>query len=286
MLQRTIGLQVQIRLDLDEEDLRVLGDEVQLETAILNLALNARDAMPEGGVLTVRTRPLRLEGDPELPDDDYVELAVTDTGIGMAPEVVARAFDPFFTTKAVGKGTGLGLSQVYGAVRQAGGIVRLESRVGQGTTVKLLLRRTEDFATDTKRTENDDDRESRSARVLVVDDDPDVRRFLAESLDSLGFSVIEAEDGRTGLEALKRTDTDVMILDFAMPGLNGAEVAREAQAIRPELPIVFATGFAESAALEQVTTGDRPILRKPFRIAELRETLDQVLALRPSVPRS
>ena len=280
MLHRTIGTHIQVKLDLKTDGIRVLGDEVQIEMAVLNLALNARDAMPEGGELTISTQPVRLEYDRELPAGEYVELAVRDTGAGMPPEVVARAFDPFFTTKGTGKGTGLGLSQVYGAMRQAGGAVRIESRPGLGTTVRLLLRRTDDLAVDTE-DQGTPERDGRfSARILVVDDDPEVRRFLAEALDSLGFTVIEASDGYAGLREIERSGPDLIILDFAMPGLNGAEVAKQVQIQRPDLPIIFSTGFAETAALDEVIRTNTPVLRKPFRFEELEQVLSEILSSR------
>ncbi len=277
MLSRTIGAHVRVTLALAGDDLRVLGDEVQIEMAVLNLALNARDAMPDGGELTISTRAIQLHRDPELADGPYVELAVSDTGTGMPAEVMARAFDPFFTTKGVGKGTGLGLSQVYGAVRQAGGTVRIDSRLGEGTTVRLFLPQT------CTREQQDDARVDGvgqgeiSARVLVVDDDPDVRRFMLESLDALGLEVTTAEDGPSGLSELERCDPDVVILDFSMPGMNGADVAKLIRQKRPRLPIIFATGFAESAAIEAAGPPDTPVLRKPFGVGELQATLAEVL---------
>jgi CheY-like chemotaxis protein len=199
----------------------------------------------------------------------------------MAPEIAARAFDPFFTTKETGKGTGLGLSQVYGIARQAGGTARIESRPGVGTTVRLFLRQTEAAPdADEPATEADAAPGAHAATVLVVDDDPDVRRFLVDSLDALGYRVEAAPDGRSGLAVLERADPDVLMVDFAMPGMNGAEVARAARAMRPGLPIVFASGYAETAAIEQVAGPDTVVLRKPFRIDELQSALGDALRLR------
>ena len=277
MLERTIGPQIKVSLDLQDAGIYVLGDEVQIEMAVLNLALNARDAMPDGGSLWISTRSVTVAGDRELADGAYMELAVRDTGTGMPPEVVARAFDPFFTTKGVGKGTGLGLSQVYGAVRQAGGTVRIETKTGAGTTVRLLLQQTQAAGRSAGLVEADAMRAGSSARVLVVDDDPDVRHFLGEALEALGFTVTEAEDGYAGLAELERSNPDLMILDFAMPGMNGAEVARRAQAHRPSIRIVFATGYADSEALEAVVSGSLPVLRKPFQIRELEQVLHAAL---------
>jgi signal transduction histidine kinase/DNA-binding response OmpR family regulator len=273
MIDRTIGAHIRIELDLTTDGVQVLGDEIQIEMAVLNLALNARDAMPDGGKLTISTRPVRLEADPNLANGDYVELAVRDTGVGMSPDVVARAFDPFFTTKSIGKGTGLGLSQVYEAMRQAGGSVRIESRPGEGTTVRLLLRRTDDLPFGSEADRSGAETDPFTAKVLVVDDDPDVRRFLSESLDALGLEVVEAEDGYAGLAALERSSPDLMIVDFAMPGLNGAELAKRVLEKRPDLPIVFATGFAESSAIEAVMGERSPILRKPFGVDDLQRVI-------------
>ncbi len=277
MLDRTIGPHIKVSVDLKTDGIRVVGDEVQIEMAVLNLALNARDAMPDGGELTIRTQALRIEGDVELASGEYVELAVSDTGTGMPPDVVVRAFDPFFTTKGVGKGTGLGLSQVYAAMRQAGGTVRIDSRLGEGTTVRLLLRRTDDLeAREENKTATANGKQI-SARVLVIDDDPDVRQFLLESLSDLGFSTTKAEDGPAGLAALERSAPDVVILDFAMPGMNGAEVAKRIRATKPELPIIFATGYADSAELDKVTGDVAPLLRKPFQLRELEQVMATAL---------
>ena len=277
MIDRTIGAHIRVTLDLGADGIPVLGDEVQIEMAVLNLALNARDAMPDGGELAIRTRQARIEGDGELADGDYVELAVRDTGTGMPPEVAARAFDPFFTTKGVGKGTGLGLSQVYAAMRQVGGAVRIETRPGGGTTVRLFFRRTEGVEASPAAEASAQQKDVRPARVLIVDDDPDVRQFLVESLDVLGFAVIQAEDGQAGLAELERSAPDLMILDFAMPGMNGAEVIKRVRQSRPDLPIILITGFAESDAIDAIVRPDLPVLRKPFGMDGLRQAIELAL---------
>jgi CheY-like chemotaxis protein len=238
--------------------------------------------MPEGGDLTIRTVPRKIAGDVELEPGEYVELSVTDTGSGMPPEVAARAFDPFFTTKGVGKGTGLGLSQVYAIARQAGGTARIDSRPGIGTTVHIFLPRTNapaqtshiagSAAVATPDT---------AATVLVVDDDDDVRRVLVDALDALGYQAVEAADGPAGLAALKTGMPDLMVVDFAMPGMNGAEVAAAARKLRPDLPIVFVSGYANTAAIEAVAGPDAAVLRKPFRVDELQTVLADVLGRRP-----
>ena len=181
--------------------LPVMADPTQLELAILNLAINARDAMPDGGVLSFATNKVKVVDDPELEDGDYIELTIADTGTGMPPEVAERAFEPFFTTKEVGKGTGLGLSMVYGMARQSGGAARVESRLGEGTALKLLFRvaqaevaKQSAAAAEQAQTESD----GRSASVLVIDDDPDVRGFIAAALEEQGYRVREAGDGERG----------------------------------------------------------------------------------------
>src|SRR5207237_1340655 len=227
----------------------ILGDETQLELAVLNLAINARDAMPNGGDLVIGARRRTISGDANLPRGDYVELSVTDSGCGMQQEVAARAFDPFFTTKGVGKGTGLGLSQVYGMARQAGGSAHIRSAPGEGTTVSLFLCLAGDAAG--KRVARDvaeKTPELQAARILVVDDDPDVRRFLSDSLAGMGYSVTLAKDGAAGLDCLTRSRPDLMIVDYAMPGMTGAEVSKRAREIDGALPIIFASGYGETAA--------------------------------------
>jgi CheY-like chemotaxis protein len=279
LLARTLGPMIRIHVEFDEAGAPVLSDPTQLEMAVLNLCINARDAMPDGGDLTLRTALRQVGADPELAPGAYVELTVTDTGAGMSPEVLERAFDPFFTTKGVGKGTGLGLSQVYGIARQAGGAVRLESREGHGTTVRILLPRTAAaLRPDQAGAGPGAPAGEASATILVVDDDPDIRRVLADSLDALGYRVVEAADGPAGLAALEAQAPDLMMVDFAMPGMNGAEVARAARQRRPDLPIVFASGYADTAAIESVAGKDAPVLRKPFRIRDLQAVVAQMLA--------
>ncbi len=278
MLARTLGPQIRLIFELDTARVPVRSDPTQFEMAVLNLAINSRDAMPEGGALTIRTTPREITRDPELPPGTYVELSVSDTGTGMPPEVVARAFDPFFTTKGVGKGTGLGLSQVYGIARQGGGTVRIDSQPGQGTTVRLFLPRTEaDLPIATEQSADFATLEDTTATVLVIDDDHDMRRMLTVSLDALGYRVVETADGPAGLAALETRTIDVVLVDFAMPGMNGAEVAEVIRSKWPELPIVFATGYAETAAIERAAGPHAPMLRKPFRIDQLQAVVSAAL---------
>jgi signal transduction histidine kinase len=279
LLTRTLGPTITLNFDLQTPHIPILADATQLELAVLNLAINARDAMPEGGTLTITTRPRTVEGGLELEAGDYLELSVADSGSGMSPEVIARAFDPFFTTKGVGKGTGLGLSQVYGIARQAGGSVRIESELGVGTRVILVLRRVEGeilpqeaHATAAPTAASDD------LTVLVIDDDPDVRQFLCASLDGLGYQVVEAADGAAGLILLDARRPDLLVVDFAMPGMNGAEVATAARARRPDLPIIVASGYADTEALDAAIVGPAArMLHKPFSLAELAQAVEAAL---------
>jgi signal transduction histidine kinase/CheY-like chemotaxis protein len=280
LLERTLGPTIRIRYQLEVDALPVLGDEVQLEMAILNLAINARDAMPQGGDLLIAVRYRTVVDDPELGDGVFLELSVADSGHGMTPEVLARAFDPFFTTKGVGRGTGLGLSQVYGTVRQAGGAVRIESTPERGTMVRLLLRPTDAPVTQQVRPPERPVVKGSAATVLVVDDDPDVRMFLTETLEQLGYTSLAVEDGRAGLRALEKMSPDAIILDYAMPGMSGAEVAHEMRQRSPDLPIIFASGFADTAAIEAAAGERAPVLRKPFRVEDLHRALVEAIARR------
>ncbi|PHK93320.1 hybrid sensor histidine kinase/response regulator [Pseudoroseomonas rhizosphaerae] len=268
LLRRTLGPMIRLRLELREPDLRILTDATQLELAVLNLAINARDAMPEGGDLHIASSVARIERDGVLRPGSYALLTVADTGEGMPPEVLARAFDPFFTTKGVGKGTGLGLSQVYGIAHQAGGTVRMESRPGAGTTVRIYLPLTA-LEPEAEPAERKAEARAGKASILVVDDDADVREMLVTALETLGFSATEAGSGTAGLAALEAARPDLVILDYAMPDLTGAEVARLARKRWPALPIVFASGYADTATIESVAGTDAIVLRKPFRIGDL-----------------
>src|SRR3954447_2582077 len=223
LLRNVLGPGITKEFDLDEGLMAVGADPTQLEVAILNLAINARDAMPSGGVLRFATKKVEVRGDAELEDGDYIELIISDTGVGMPPEVADRAFEPFFTTKEVGKGTGLGLSMVYGMARQSGGAVRIDSKLGEGTAVRMYFRKAEtnivqDAAGSAEITHSEVERQA--ASVLVIDDDPDVRAFIAAALEDQGYIVRQAADGREGLAQVQREKADLVIVDFIMPEMS------------------------------------------------------------------
>jgi len=269
LLGRTLGPDVVIRLDLQPDAWLVSMDRNQTELALLNLAVNARDAMPRGGLLTLRTRNVTLSGTHELPPGAYVEIAVADTGTGMPPEVQARAFEPFFTTKDAGKGTGLGLSQVYGLARQSGGIAEISSEPGRGTTVRLLLPRATAAARDDEAVAAAPAEAGNAAAVLLVDDDADVRAVAAELLRGAGFAVSTVVSASAALLLLEGGYAPAaMVADIVMPEMNGPELAAQARALRPGLPVLFTSGYADPASLGLSVGGD-PVLRKPFSGADL-----------------
>ena len=280
LLKNVLGPGIEKRFDLDEERVPVLADPTQVEVAVLNLAINARDAMPNGGVLSFVTRSIETRGEPDLEDGRYIELCISDTGIGMAEEVRERAFEPFFTTKEVGKGTGLGLSMVYGMARQSGGIARIESEPGKGTTVSLFFREAAHHA-DPQAAGESDDREGLhvpgAETILVIDDDPDVREFIADSLGELGYNVYQANDGKSGLSAFAAESPDLVVLDFIMPGLSGADVAGRILSKKPEQPILFVSGYSETDSIRRIAP-NAPLLTKPFRADALTKAVRLALS--------
>ncbi len=264
-----------------------LVDQSQLENALLNLCLNARDAMPDGGKITVETANAWLdEGtarERELPPGPYVSLCVSDTGTGMTPEVSARAFDPFFTTKAIGQGTGLGLSMIYGFARQSGGQVRICSTLGQGTAMCLYLPRhfgAEDAA-DTPPDLAEAPRAGQGETVLVVDDEPTVRMLVTEVLQDLGYAAIEAADGAAGLRVLQsNAQIDLLVTDVGLPGgMNGRQVADAARVARPSLKVLFITGYAENAVLSHAHLDPgMHVMTKPFAMETLASRIKELIA--------
>jgi DNA-binding response OmpR family regulator len=277
LLPQTLGPSVRMHTDIATDAGLVWADENQLEVALLNLAINARDAMPGGGSLTISARRQRIDrSDADLSPGDYVAVSVSDTGHGMSQDVVAKAFDPFFTTKPPGKGTGLGLAQVYGIARQCDGSARIVSEVGKGTTVSILLKRADGAAAANAESETALDGSASFAEILLIDDDADVRDTLHEMLIELGYSVQVAESGAAGLTILERSRPNLVLLDFAMPQLSGAEVAALIRNDRPGLPIIFISGYADTHALA-TAVGSATLLRKPFRRAELAAALRDAL---------
>ncbi|MCY7397974.1 MAG: PAS domain-containing protein [Sphingomonas bacterium] len=270
LLRNVLGPGVAKRFDLDREMLSVMADPTQLELAVLNLAINARDAMPDGGTLYIQTHGVSVADDPELADGEYIEVGIRDTGTGMPPEVAARAFEPFFTTKEVGKGTGLGLSMVYGVARQSGGTARIESVPGEGTTVKLYFRRADHpgQSADEPLSAVAEAAVRCEGEILVIDDDPDVRSFIVASLVELGYRVREASDGTVGLALFEDRRPDLVVIDFVMPGLSGAEVAQRILDQAPDQRLLFVSGYSETAAITRAAP-DASLLTKPFRAVAL-----------------
>ncbi|NYH15121.1 ATP-binding protein [Paraburkholderia bryophila] len=267
----SLGSSIRYANEIEGEEMWTEADANQLELAILNLAINARDAMPGGGQLSIRVKQ-RTAPDETLADGRYVVLEVIDSGSGVPADVVSRVFDPFFTTKPIGKGTGLGLSQVYGIARQAGGTARLFSEEGAGTTVEIWLPLRERVAPQNEAASDVEANAVGEKRVLVVEDDGEVRAMLVESLRMLGYTVTEAADGRAGLNRLERDKPDLLMVDFAMPGMNGIDVIAEARKMREDLPVILATGYADvdisGLAVKRCT-----ILRKPFQLDDLARTV-------------
>jgi PAS domain S-box-containing protein len=291
LLQSAVGATNRIEVVRSDRLSLALADPSQIELVILNLAINARDAMPGGGTITIGTADVTVaapEHPEEPPPGDYIMCSVSDTGTGIPIEILEKVFDPFFTTKEVGKGSGLGLSQVLGVVKQLGGGVRIETCPGKGTTVSVYLphaneRLISGTEVPTEPTASYPDTgtvDSRKAVVLLVDDDTEVRAATAEMLRYAGHDVIEAASGREGLDRLDREGdrVDLMIVDYVMPGMNGLEVARLGRLRRPGLPILFVTGFADTAVLAAETTPDH-ILRKPFTVADLVLKIGAVLRI-------
>jgi signal transduction histidine kinase len=286
MLRRTLGERIGLSTSLAPDLWETCADPCQLQSAIVNLAVNARDAMPKGGRLIVETRNVtvgvdRLGADPELKCGDYVQLSVSDTGMGMPPEVRDRVFEPFFTTKEKGRGTGLGLAMVYGFVKQMGGHVSIYSEVGQGTTVNLYLPRAGAPAVERHASPSIAAPESRLRRViLVVEDDERVRQLTVTRLKMIGHDVIEARDGFEALNLLQSgAHVDLVFTDMVMPGgLSGRDVAHKARDLKPGIKVLLTTGYAEDLAhADDLQQECLKVLRKPYRQAELAMALRDVL---------
>jgi len=287
LISRAIGETIKVETILGGGLWHTHADPVQLESSILNLCVNARDAMPEGGRLTIETANCHLDDryarlHPEVPAGQYVLIAVTDTGMGMTPEVIAKAFDPFFTTKEQSKGTGLGLSQVFGFVKQSGGHVKIYSELGQGTTVKIYLPR--HYGTDTARSEAEPRPvESHGTEsILLVEDEDRVLELTAASLRELGYTVFLARSAQEALEQLQDgAIVDLLLTDIVMPEMNGRKLADAAVALRPDLKVMFMTGFTKNAVVHNgVLDPGVHFLAKPFSLEELAAKLREVLETR------
>jgi PAS domain S-box-containing protein len=287
LIRRTVGPAIEIEVVVAAGLWPILVDPPQLENALLNLCINARDAMPDGGRITIETANSCLDAraarDRDLHPGPYVSLCVTDTGTGMTAEVIKRAFDPFFTTKPLGQGTGLGLSMIYGFVRQSGGQVRIASGPGEGTTMCLELPRHHGA---TQEADGLADlagapRAEQGETVLIVDDEPSVRMLVTEVLEDLGYTAIEAADGPAGLSVLQSdVRIDLLVTDVGLPGgMNGRQVADAGRAVRPNLKILFITGYAENAAIGNghLEPGMQ-VLTKPFAMEALAARIRELIA--------
>ncbi|SEL51061.1 PAS domain S-box-containing protein [Xaviernesmea oryzae] len=287
LIRRTVGPGISMETESEATLWPTLVDQNQLENALLNLCINARDAMPNGGRITILTSNTTLEADSakalELPPGDYVVMRVTDTGTGMSADLVERAFDPFFTTKPIGVGTGLGLSMTYGFVRQSGGQVRIRSAVGHGTTVEIYLPvHGEALAQIGQDTVLEPSQPAKASKtVLVVDDEPIVRMLIVDVMEELGYRVLEAGDGPQATVILNNQGPlDLLITDVGLPnGMNGRQVADAARTLWPDLPVLFVTGYAETAVLSHghLKPGMQ-ILTKPFTIEALTNKVAEALA--------
>ncbi len=286
MLRRTLGETIEIKSSEPDNLWLCHADQSQLENVLLNLAINARDAMPEGGLLTIETANKSLSDEyaaaqAEVEPGDYVMLGVSDTGSGMAKDTPQNIFEPFYTTKELGKGTGLGLSMVYGFAKQSGGNVTIYSEPGDGTTVKLYLPRSvgqnDDAALDRARS---DIPSSQGEKILIVEDDADVRTLAVALLSGLGYEIAEAGSGETALGVMKYSAAiDLLLSDVVLPGaMNGPDLAAEVRRQGPTTKIVYMTGYAEQAFDNQNTLDEHTrVLQKPFKKADLATTIRSVL---------
>jgi PAS domain S-box-containing protein len=278
LLGNALGPSVSVELRLSSPDGWVSTDPDQLGLALLNLALNARDALPDGGVIVVESGEASPDLRRRLPEGDYLAVRVVDTGVGMSPEVASRASEPFFTTKPAGKGTGLGLAQVYGFVRQSGGDLRIQSAPSRGAVIEFALPRVDaprEPASEPEAAAKAARANGRGRVVLVVDDDDGVRGLLVETLRAADFDVLEARTGEEGLAHLQTASPVAAIIDFIMPGMNGAEVARRARSLQPALPIIFVSGYFDTVALDGVA--DAVVLRKPFDLDSFNQAVAAAL---------
>jgi signal transduction histidine kinase len=293
LLRRTLGEPIEVDLRLDHNLWPCLIDRAQLENAILNLAINARDAMPSGGRLTITSANAVLTEQSEGENDaalngSYVMIEVADTGVGMPPEILRRAFEPFFTTKEFGKGTGLGLSMVYGFARQSGGMARISSEVGGGTGVRLYLPRAEGVATEQPATSSEPARHGSGEKILVVEDNSSLALVTTEMLIALRYRAVMVSDGPSALIELERTkDIALLLTDIVLPrGMSGIELATAARQLRPDMPVIFVSGFFNHASVPGYFPNETTLLTKPVRSAQLAEAIADALAQVAGAPAS
>jgi PAS domain S-box-containing protein len=285
LLRRTIGETIDLEIVAASGLWCTLCDPNQLESALLNLAINARDAMPDGGKLTIVTANARIDGidadTPALLPGDYIRIDVTDTGTGMSPEVAARAFDPFFTTKPIGQGTGLGLSMIYGFARQSNGHVLIDSKQGAGTSVRLYLPRHHgDAAMERTASATAEEYAATGETVLVVEDEPVVRGVIVEMLQDQGYRTLQAVDGPSGLRLLRLNERiDLLVTDVGLPGMNGRQLADQARETRPDLKILFITGYAENVAIAKgFLQPGMEMITKPFDLDNLSQRIRDMVS--------
>jgi CheY-like chemotaxis protein len=283
LVQRTLDEQVHLRIAVAPDCWHTLTDANQLESAILNLSINARDAMRHGGSLTIAATNVTLDAAAtralgEIAAGDYVRMTVTDTGAGMAQEVRERAFEPFFTTKPAGLGTGLGLSMVYGFARQSGGFVHLASDLGTGTTVTIYLPRAAEIAP-AEDTPPPAASPGFGETVLVIDDVDAVRMLMVDVLADRGYDVIEAENGSQAIPIINSSrKIDLLVTDVGLPGLNGREIAGHARIRRPGMKVLFVTGYAaEAAAIQGFLEPGMALITKPFLIDQLASKVREMI---------
>lgn len=281
LLTRTLGEQTRLRVTAGTDVWPAWSDENQLESAILNLAINARDAMPDGGLLCIETENIEVKSasEEDLPPGDYIRIRVTDTGAGIPSNVIDRVFDPFFTTKPIGQGTGLGLSMIYGFMRQAGGGVRIESQPGAGTTIDLLLPRAAVSPASDTMTQASPTPKGDGETILVVEDDPSVRLLVLDVLTEIGYAPLEAAEADGALALLKAQRIDLLVTDVGLPGLNGRQLAEMAVQMQPHLRVLFMTGYAEEASHRGAFLApEMSLITKPFTIDTLAGRIRQLMS--------
>jgi len=284
ILLRLIGERIRLEVSREPGLFPVEADRVQLEQVLMNFAVNARDAMPDGGTLSISTKSVKMrddaqEGGTDLPPGDYVQVTVADTGCGMDEKTMARVFEPFFTTKERGRGTGLGLSTVYGIVKQSGGAVSVSSTPGKGSMFSVYLPRAQGGAP--KRLVADEVRQEGTESILLVEDERSVRDLLSEVLERLGYKVLSAESGEAAIALMQEDNrtVDLLVTDVVMPGMSGPEMVRVLRKMKPSLRVIYITGYSEEAMAGEwrLEQGDK-LIQKPFSSTELAREIRAILA--------